>query len=227
MTPKFSMKRIAKGGAPYCQRRKEERQIMSDTRQKIISAAMAAVRINGIEGVRIQNISELAGITPGAVYRHFKGKDEILEECFTYVDKQAAEIFDHIKLEPALLTMSPINAIHKLWQPYFHYWLEHPDETIFYFRFRDRAFFYEFDKTRNVDYFGSFIKMVNVFKNAFPRLAAMNQNILWLHVLTTTILYAKYIAEGILPNTQDTEDAVFELMTTGLEGYLRQPEKGE
>lgn len=189
---------------------------------------MTAVRQYGIEGVRIQNISDLAGITPGAVYRHFKGKDEILNECFTYVDRQAAEIFDHISFDPAMPGADPINAIHKLWQPYFHYWLDHPDETIFYFRFRDRAFFYEFDKTRNVDYFGSFVNMVNAFKSAFPRLKAMNQDILWLHVLTTTVLYAKYIAEGVLPNTRDTEDAVFELMTAGLKGYLRQPEtKGE
>ena len=200
---------------------------MSDTRQKIISAAITAVRQYGIEGVRIQNISDLAGITPGAVYRHFKGKDEILAECFTYVDKQAAEIFDHINLDPSVLISTPIKAIHRLWQPYFRYWIAHPDETIFYFRFRDKAFFYEFDKTRNVDYFGSFIKMVTAFKNAFPKLKAMNQDILWLHVLTTTVLYAKYIAEGVLPNSQDTEDAVFELMTTGLEGYLRQPEKDE
>ena len=43
---------------------------------------------------------------------------------------------------------------------------------------------------------------------------------LWLHVLTSTIMYAKYVAEGILPNDRETEETVFQLLTTGLSGYL-------
>lgn len=204
---------------------KKGRYIMSDTRQKIISAAITAVRQYGIEGVRIQNISDLAGITPGAVYRHFKGKDELLVECFTYVDKQAAELFNHIILNPLTIITNPAKAIRKLWQPYFRFWVNHPDETIFYHRFRDSAFFYEFDKTRDVNYFGSFVKMVAAFKNTFPGLVKINQDILWLHVLTTTVLYAKYVVEGVLPNDKNTEDTVFQLMITGLAGYLQLPKK--
>ena len=51
---------------------------MDDTRTRIIRAAMAAVRRYGLEGVRIQNVSELAGITPGAIYRHFESKEQLL-----------------------------------------------------------------------------------------------------------------------------------------------------
>ena len=64
---------------------------LDDTRTRIISAAMKAVREYGLEGVRIQNVSDLAGISPGALYRHFNSKDQLIEECFTYVDKQAAD----------------------------------------------------------------------------------------------------------------------------------------
>ena len=62
--------------------------ILDDTRTRIISATMKAVRQYGLEGVRIQNISPLAGISPGALYRHFNGKKELMVECFIYVDKQ-------------------------------------------------------------------------------------------------------------------------------------------
>lgn len=198
---------------------------MSDTRQKIISATITAVRQFGIEGVRIQNISDLAGISPGAVYRHFRGKDELLIECFTYVDKQAADLFNHIILNPLTLITNPQKAVCKLWQPYFRFWVSHPDETIFYHRFRDSAFFHEFDLKRDASYFGAFAKMVRAFLNTFPKLAKMNQDILWLHVLTTTVLYAKYVVEGVLPDNKETEDTVFQLMVTGLEGYFKLPPK--
>lgn len=199
---------------------------MEDTRTKIIFAAMKAVRQYGLEGMRIQNVSELAGVSSGALYRYFDGKDQLIEECFVYVDKQAAEIFEHLKLNPLAMLTDPMGAIKGLWLPYFRFWVEHPDETVFYHRFRDSSFFPKYDKSRNVDYFQTFIGMVQLFKKIFPDLNRINQDILWLHVLTSTVMYAKYVVEGTLPDNQETEDTVFRLLTTGLSGYLK-PQKSK
>lgn len=58
----------------------------------------------------------------------------------------------------------------------------------------------------------------------FPALDRIGQDLLWLHILTSTVMYAKYVVEGILPDNQETEDTIFQLLTTGLSGYLK-PEK--
>lgn len=55
---------------------------LDDTKTRILSATIKAVRRYSLEGVRIQNISQLAGISPGAIYRHFKSKDELLAAAF-------------------------------------------------------------------------------------------------------------------------------------------------
>ena len=199
---------------------------MDNTRTRIIYAAMAAVRQYGLEGVRIQQVSEFAGITPGAIYRHFASKEQLLIECFTYVDKQAAEIFEHLQFNPLAMLTDPMGAVKELWQPYFRFWVAHPDETIFYHRFRDSVFFPKYDRTRDVTYFNKFIGMVRAFKMVFPRLDRINQDLLWLHVLTSTVMYAKYVVEGTLPNNRETEDTVFQLLTTGLSGYLK-PERSK
>ena len=198
--------------------------VLDDTKTRIIFATMKAVRQYGLEGVRIQNVSELAGISPGALYRYFESKDQLLVACFTYVDKQAAAIFDHLKLNPLTMLTNPMGAVKGLWLPYFRYWTSHPDETIFYHRFRDSAFFPKYDKVRDFTYFNTFIRMVRLFKKVFPALDRINQDLLWLHVLTSTVMYAKYVVEGTLPNNQETEETVFQLLTTGLSGYLK-PEK--
>ena len=197
---------------------------LDDTKTRIIFAAIKAVREYGLEGVRIQNVSELAGISPGAIYRYFDGKEQLLAECFTYVDKQAAAIFEHLKFNPLTMLTSPMGAVKGLWLPYFRFWTSHPDETVFYHRFRDSAFFPKYDKSRDISYFKTFIGMVDAFKKVFPRLNRINQDLLWLHVLTSTVLYAKYVVEGVLPNDEETEETVFQLLTTGLSGYLK-PEK--
>lgn len=193
---------------------------MDDTKTRIIFAAMKAVRQYGLEGMRIQNVSDLAGISPGALYRYFEGKNQLIVECFTYVDRQAAAIFEQCKFDPSAMAANPMEAVKCLWLPYFRFWTAHPDETVFYHRFRDSAFFPKYDKSRDVTYFNTFIGMVEAFMQAFPRLKQINQDLLWLHVLTSTVMYAKYVVEGTLPNDQETEDAIFQLLTTGLSGYL-------
>lgn len=197
---------------------------LDDTKTRILSAAMKAVRQYGLEGVRIQNVSEIAGISPGAIYRHFDSKEQLLTACFTDVDQQAAAIFEHLQFDPQAMLADPMAAVKGLWLPYFRFWTARPDETIFYHRFRDSSFFPKYDKSRDVTYFNTFIGMIRVFKRVFPSLDRINQDLLWLHVLTSTVMYAKYVVEGTLPNTPETEDTVFQLLATGLSGYLK-PER--
>ena len=197
---------------------------MDDTKVRIISATIKAVRQYGLEGVRIQNVCDLAGISAGALYRCFEGKEQLLEECFTYVDRQAAAIFEDLKFKPVTMLTDPMEAVKSLWLPYFRFWVHHPDETIFYHRFRDSAFFPRYDTDRDASYFKTFGGIVRIFREVFPRLKKINQDILWLHLLTSTVMYAKNVIEGVLPDDQETEDTVFQLLMTGLSGYLR-PEK--
>ena len=182
---------------------------------------MKAVRQYGLEGVRIQNVSEFAEISPGAIYRHFEGKEQLLVECFTYVDKQVAAIFEGMTLNPLAMLANPMGTVKGLWLPYFRFWVAHPDETVFYHRFRDSAFFPEYDKRRDATYFHTFIGMVRLFMKVFPALRQINQDLLWLHILTSTVMYAKYVVEGTLPDNQETEETIFQLLTTGLSGYLK------
>ena len=197
---------------------------LDDTKTRIIHATIKAVRQYGLEGVRIQNVSKLAGISSGAIYRHFESKEQLLTEGFTYVDRQAAAIFEDLQFDPRVMLTDPMGAVKTLWLPYFRFWTSRPDETVFYYRFRDSAAFPSYDRSRDVTYFGTFIGMVRIFKKVFPSLDRINQDMLWLHVLTSTLLYAKYVVEGILPNNEETEETVFRLLTTGLSGYLK-PER--
>lgn len=199
---------------------------MDDTKTRILSATMKAVRQYGLEGARVQNISGLAGISPGAMYRYFKSKDELLAACFTYVDQQAAAIFEDLRFNPLAMRTDPLGVVKDLWLPYFRFWVAHPDETVFYHRFRDSAAFPRFYKSYNSSHFQAFGGMVRAFMDTFPCLRRINQDVLWLHVLTSTVMYAKYVVEGLLPNSQETEDTVFQFLSVGLSGCLR-PEQAE
>lgn len=195
---------------------------MDDTRTRIMRAAIKGVREYGLEGVRIQNISALAGLSPGALYRYFKSKDELMLACFTWVDLQVAKIYDGMSIDPKTMAEDPFGAVKCLWLPYFRFWTRRPDETIFYHRFRDSQIFPEYDRHRDVSHFNQFGAMVEVFYRVFPRLRELNRDILWIHVLNTTLLYTKYVVQGALPDSEETEDTIFQLIATGLTGFLVQ-----
>ncbi len=193
---------------------------MDCTNTSILRAAMKGVRLYGLEGVRVQNIAELAGLTSGALYRHFNCKDELMQKCFDTIDRQAAALFDHMEMDAQTMLANPTKAIRTLWLPYFRFWTSHPDETIFYHRFRDSASFPKYVKTRDERHFEHFLALVSDCRKVFPELKRLNPNVLWLHLLTCTVMYAKNVVEGVLPDTEATEDTVFQLLTAGIMSYL-------
>ena len=44
--------------------------------------------------------------------------------------------------------------------------------------------------------------------------------LLWLFWLDGTVMYARYVVQGVFPNSRETENAVFRLLMGGLNGLL-------
>lgn len=61
------------------------------TRQKLLDAGFAEIRRAGVDGASIANIIDLAGVTKGALYHHFRSKAQlanaVIDECLpAYID---------------------------------------------------------------------------------------------------------------------------------------------
>ncbi len=193
---------------------------MDRTNTRILRAAMRGVRLYGLEGVRVQNIAELAGLTSGAIYRHFDSKDALIRECFDTVCQQVLALFDRMEIDSQAMLANPTGTIKELWLPLFRFWTSHPDETVFYHRIRDSASYPEYARAQNKSHFKHFVALVGEIRKAFPGLNRLNPDILWLHLLSGTVMYAKNVVEGALPDTEATEEAVFQLLINGLTSYL-------
>ena len=49
-----------------------------ETRERLVAAAARVVADHGYEGARVGEIAKAAGLTTGAIYAHFRNKDELL-----------------------------------------------------------------------------------------------------------------------------------------------------
>jgi TetR/AcrR family transcriptional regulator, transcriptional repressor for nem operon len=72
---------------------RKSRQEAAATRQRIIKAAAAEFRQNGIAGTGLSDLMAAAGLTHGGFYRHFDSKDQIVAEaCTAAVESLVAQL---------------------------------------------------------------------------------------------------------------------------------------
>jgi TetR/AcrR family transcriptional repressor of nem operon len=56
----------------------------AENRDALLEAASRLFRVRGIDGVGVADIAKEAGLTHGALYAHFKSKDELAAAAFSY-----------------------------------------------------------------------------------------------------------------------------------------------
>jgi AcrR family transcriptional regulator len=60
-------------------------------REQLLEAATEVFAERGYEGARVEQIAEVAEVSPGLLYRHFEGKQELYEELLLLANRQLLE----------------------------------------------------------------------------------------------------------------------------------------
>src|SRR5215468_11207240 len=81
-------------------------------RQQILDAARACVLEHGLEAVSMEMIIARSGLSTGAVYRYFKGKDEIIGAAITETAGEIAAAVAPILASPR--TPLPAELVERL-----------------------------------------------------------------------------------------------------------------
>lgn len=95
------------------------------TKESIILATIEIINKYGIQGWSTKKIAEEAGITEGAIFRHFKTKNEILSELLKYYSKYDRSAFETVILK----SLNPIESILFLVEFYAQYYENYPAIT--------------------------------------------------------------------------------------------------
>jgi AcrR family transcriptional regulator len=78
------------------------------TRRKILEAAFAEFYRNGFQGGSLNQIVEAAGITKGALFHHFAGKQDL---GYAVVDEIIAPVLEQRWLQPLAQSTDPISDL--------------------------------------------------------------------------------------------------------------------
>ncbi|MBX2877258.1 MAG: TetR/AcrR family transcriptional regulator [Saprospiraceae bacterium] len=74
-----------------------------NTKQKIIKASIRLFNENGLANVRLQQIANEIGISPGNLAYHFRNKEAIIEAVNEDLHQEAAEILSTYRIYPNLI----------------------------------------------------------------------------------------------------------------------------
>jgi AcrR family transcriptional regulator len=70
------------------QRTKRQRLKPEVRRERLLAAATEVFAERGYEGARVEQIADVAKVSPGLLYRHFEGKRELYEELLLLANQQ-------------------------------------------------------------------------------------------------------------------------------------------
>ncbi|SKW13398.1 Putative transcriptional regulator, TetR family [Mycobacteroides abscessus subsp. massiliense] len=62
---------------------------MTSRQDAILQASAAAIAENGVRGLRVSDVAQVAGVSSGLLYYHFKDRDGLLAAALTYINDQA------------------------------------------------------------------------------------------------------------------------------------------
>ena len=68
--------------------------INDDKKEKIINVSLRLFAINGYDPVSMKDISKAAGVTQGAIYNYFSGKNELMESAMSRFEQEYMCYFD-------------------------------------------------------------------------------------------------------------------------------------
>jgi len=69
--------------------------------EQIAQAALSLIAAQGLKGLSVAAVARRVGLVPSAIYRHFKGKEQMLEAVLQYVRSRIFENFEAVCHEEA------------------------------------------------------------------------------------------------------------------------------
>jgi AcrR family transcriptional regulator len=92
------------------------RKSQAERREEIIDAALLILGEHGVDGMTMARIAEAVGITPGALYRHFSSRDEILAAAVEVATERAMSWVETATAHDALDRLGELGRNLAPWQ---------------------------------------------------------------------------------------------------------------
>lgn len=195
-------------------------------KEMLMDATMRIVAQGGLSSFSMRQVTKAVGVSEALIYRHYETKENLLFQCFQSVDRQIADLFTDETFFSAASEKGLYKYIHGLWLKYFTFLVQNGYKTLYYFEYRD-SFYFEaaltggkYDTLPAQMYFKNFIDIFRAIDKDHHIFEKVNPDLLWTYVLDVTGIFAKRIIRGNLMKNEQSFEAIWRLVYSGLSGLF-------
>lgn len=195
----------------------------SDNKQQaLLKGVVRAVARDGLENTTTRSIGQVAGVKDAYIYRYYNDKDELICRAFYDESKRFAElVIRHIELAKTAPITSYREGLYIVLTPAWEYLLDNPDVCKFCVYYYHSS---SFRKFATIKYYQKVKDILDHVISLVP--FCIDTGVLLNHLLISLFSFAVQVADGDLPNTQQTTELVFEQMYAVFRRFLVPPDKG-
>lgn len=198
-----------------------------ESRSLMMNAAIKIVAERGFEGFTTKRWAATAGVAEGSLYYHFKSKDDLLEQAFFYIDQEIVGLYSDAS--DAFRKIRDLKDLKDYlidgWKRYYYYLVEHPQKTVFYYRYLTSPRCNEKIQKSRMSYVLTFQKRLEDTKELRNLKDKINPEVLWMYIANTAVSFAFGVVTGAVENKKETVSQMLDLSMYGLSGVLSDAEK--
>ena len=187
----------------------------AESRALMMNAAIHTVAQFGFEGFTTKKWAAEAGVAEGSLYYHFKSKHDLLDETFFMIDHEIADLISDPSEVPEV--REELRAfVEQQWITYYHYLLDNPQKTLYYYRFKNSPRFTDAVQKREETYFDSFVRLVEAIDAVVHFADQITIEVLWYFIMDVTTAIAFRVITGGDVHSRKTEHEALGLIMNGI-----------
>ncbi len=98
----------------------------TERQKEIINASMRIISQKGIDYLTISTLAKSINVTEGALYKHFKNKQEIINGVVDYIDSRIEEVIDFVEGS----NLSGMELLRSFFISHFHMITQYPEQIM-------------------------------------------------------------------------------------------------
>lgn len=196
---------------------------MNDTQVAIIEKTIEIVAEKGLEGFSTRQISKALGISTSNIYIYYKSKDELLYDCFLYVNKEIAEKLSEFKEPDNFEKETLSNYFRELWIEYFLFQINNDKHSLYYYAYRESNNLGRILVRNNKivkENMNPFISKMAYIGAQLGFQDVINCDYLWVYLLDSTGALVKHIIRKNIEFGENYVDEAWKLIFGGINGYI-------
>lgn len=179
-----------------------------EVRQALIKSAIRVVSVQGIQNATTKALSIESGLSEVYIYRHFKSKDDLLEQTFYALDKELMFVLKN-SLKHLDTTQSVQVGFKTLFHDFWKFALGDKDKCSFFIQYYYSSYYLSHsDADRKAIYQPLLDAVSSAFAEGADPWTELN------HMYDVAFAKLWRVIRGVLPDTAETEENVYREVAT-------------